>query len=125
MSQPQGHKNDTATWTDILSARGVRREKKLASAIQDFHARLKKQQKRTLYITLPWLLSLGSALTPIVRHTLYERRTWAEIFLAMILILHLLWMAQMGALGKAWLRYRKLQDLETPESGRKRQQTNR
>ena len=104
-------KSATETWTEIFAAHGMRREKRIASAIHDFHARLRKHRMRALYITLAWLAAIASALNPVSGRALYERRPWAEGLLAILLVLHLLWMLQMLTLGRAWLAYVKVKEL--------------
>jgi hypothetical protein len=104
-------KNATETWIEINVAHGVRREKRIATAIQDFHARLRKHRMRALCISLAWLLAIAAVLNPAASRALYERRPWAEGLLAILLVLHLLWMVQTLNLGRAWLTYLRFKEL--------------
>lgn len=112
MSQLQHDKNDEVTLADVLSSHGVRRERKVAAAIQSSQKALRKHQKRALYITLAWLLNCGLLLAPMSARALREHAPWAITLLAVFLVIHLAWMLQLLAVARAWLRYRKLKDLE-------------
>lgn len=108
--KPQKQPSEAEVWSDVLSAHGMRRERVIAAAIKDFHGRLRRNQKRAVYITLAWLLGMVATLNPISSNALYQRKPWALIFLVVFLILHLLWMIQMFLLGKAWIRHNNLKE---------------
>ncbi|MFC5861972.1 hypothetical protein ACFPT7_06685 [Acidicapsa dinghuensis] len=112
MSPLQRDKNDEVTLADVLSSHGVRREKKVVAAIQSSHKTFRKQQKRALYVSLAWLLNCGLLLTPMSGRALREHAPWAITLLAVFLVIHLAWMLQMLAVARAWLRYRKIKELE-------------
>ncbi len=112
MSPLQRDKNEEVTLADVLSSHGVRREKKVVAAIQSSHKTFRKHQKRALYVSLVWLLCCALLLLPVSSRALREHTWWAMTLLATFLLIHLAWMVQMLKVAGAWLRYRKLKDLE-------------
>jgi hypothetical protein len=112
MSPLQRDKNDEVTLADVLASHGIRRERKVVAAIQSSHKTFRKHQKRTLYITLAWLLNCALLLIPTTGRALREHTWWAMALLAIFLVIHLAWMVQMLKVAGAWVRYRKIKELE-------------
>lgn len=108
--KPQRRKTDQQIWFEVLSAHGVHREKKVANALTHFSDLLKRHQRRMLYITVAWLPGLLWVLLPISSHAIYERRPWAISLLGVYLILHVLWIVQVGITAKAWIRFSKFKE---------------
>lgn len=112
MSSPRRNGNDSAKLADLQSSHGIRRERKVAVALQSSHQALRKRQKSALYVSLAWLLSCGLLLAPVAGRALREHTPWAMTLLAIFLVIHLAWTIQILKLASAWLRYQKLKELQ-------------
>ena len=85
-----------------IAAIGIVEQNAVAEQLRSAKEVLLKRQRRALYATLAYLLSVASLLNPISGQALYERKPWSMLLLVIYIVVQAAWAALMMAFGKAW-----------------------
>lgn len=106
MAAPRNRKTSKST---RIAAIGIVEQNAVAEQLRSAKEQLQKGQRRALYATLAYLLSVASLLNPISGQALYERRSWSMFLLAIYFLVQAVWAALMMVFGKAWINKRDME----------------
>ncbi len=98
-------------WASLQVAHGARFDKLFASETELAQALVRKRQIATLYSTLSLAVLAAVLLSPLGARELYQRTPISIGLLAACMVANLVWILQMGRLGRAWLYQRDLKKL--------------